>query len=415
MRCLPFTRLGCFALFLGVLCFVTRGGAHAGTLHAIASPALSERVIYAFHDDCDGGFPLAGVIADAAGVLYGTTAGGGCGYSSGSGAVYRLTPTPSGYGEDVLFGFGSVSDSSGTAANTALVMDASGSLYGTTEEGGGDQYYGTVYELKRNGSTYDFATLIDFFVGEDLGDGPIGGLNIDGAGHIYGTTGFGGTCGGGVAFRLNPTAIVHSFGCNDGTEPAAAMVADGVGNLFGTTKIGGTGPCRYHCGTVFETTHSKQGWKSTTIYTFAGGAKDGGHPIAPLLLMASGKLFGTTLVGGAHGKGTVFELTPAKSGYTERIVYSFAGASDGAGPAGPLVQYGYALYGTTRRGGLGAGTVYKMTPRHGTYQESVIHRFAGGADGAIPLGGLLVQGRALVGTTSAGGPYSAGTVYAVVP
>jgi uncharacterized repeat protein (TIGR03803 family) len=191
---------------------------------------------------------------------------------------------------------------------------------------------------------------------------------------------------------------------SDGGLPEAGLVLASSGALFGTTSSGGLG-----WGSVFELIPSNGGstWTEKTIYDFTGGA-DGANPVANLLIGKNNILYGTTYSGGAHDYGTVFELLPAAGGaWTQKVLYSFAGGSDGANPAAglTLLSKNGVLYGTTYGGGsLGVGTVFEMIPAVGGWTEQVLYTFQGGADGAKPLSDLaLSSSGSLFGTTSQGG------------
>jgi uncharacterized repeat protein (TIGR03803 family) len=206
---------------------------------------------------------------------------------------------------------------------------------------------------------------------------------------------------------------IYSFGrkANDGAEPFANLTVVGD-ELYGTTEIGGatTQFCFLGCGTVFRVTTS--GAEQVT-YRFKGGA-DGANPAAGLVLF-DGRLFGTTSGGGdeksgcSGGCGTVFELSA--DGKSERILHAFAGGADGANPVAGLVALNRRLYGTTQYGGkrerlcaTGCGTIFSIAPDG---KEQVIYRFSGGADGAFPAARLITIAGALYGTTEFGGTITA--------
>jgi uncharacterized repeat protein (TIGR03803 family) len=159
------------------------------------------------------------------------------------------------------------------------------------------------------------------------------------------------------------------------------------------------------------------------LYSFTGGA-DGGEPDAGLIVVG-GKIYGTTLSGGAFGQGTVFAMTPPLSPtdvWTEKAIYSFKGASDGSGPFATLISdKSGALYGTTQTGGANSlGTVFKLTPPTapgGPWTESILYAFRGGSDGGYPRAGLTSnKSGTLFGTTAgSGGDTIGATVFVFLP
>jgi uncharacterized repeat protein (TIGR03803 family) len=216
-----------------------------------------------------------------------------------------------------------------------------------------------------------------------------------------------------IALILAPGAaagtykILYNFtGGADGNQPEAAVILDTAGNLYGTTILGGA----FGDGVVFEVIKNSDGtWTESVLHSFAGGT-DGATPHSGLTFDASGNLYGTTQGGGTSSAGTVFELVPNSDGtWTESVLYSFTGGSDGASPwAGLIFDATGALYGTTYLGGAsGLGVVYKLTPNSGgTWTESVLHTFTGGDnDGSNPRFGSLIFDTAgkLYGATTTGG------------
>jgi uncharacterized repeat protein (TIGR03803 family) len=217
--------------------------------------------------------------------------------------------------------------------------------------------------------------------------------------------------------------IIYTFaGGADGADPYSDLILDAAGNLYGTTIAGGTGCNNSDCGTVFELTRTKDGWKHQVLYSFAGGANDGYGPKAGLVFDSSGNLYGTTVEGGISncyggGCGTVFKLAPnSHGGWTESIVYKFTGINgDGANPKTDLVfDHQGNLYGTTWAGGnftkgacdLGCGIVFKLTPNQdGTWTESIIHAFAGPSnDGSAPITPVVLDADGnIYGATRFGG------------
>jgi uncharacterized repeat protein (TIGR03803 family) len=203
---------------------------------------------------------------------------------------------------------------------------------------------------------------------------------------------------------------LYSFGgngkSNDGRTPIAGLIAVGT-EFYGTTENGGAtnAYCSLGCGTVFKVSRSGA---EQVIYRF-GGAYGGATPTGTLL-NSNGTLYGTTSAGGlgsscAPGCGTVYKVSP--DGKSETVLYRFKGGSDGAVPLAGLVSLGGVLYGTTQYGGktthlcpAGCGTVFSLTTGG---SEGVLHAFDGGTDGASPIAGLLAFNGALYGTTQYGG------------
>jgi uncharacterized repeat protein (TIGR03803 family) len=261
----------------------------------------TEKGLWSFGNGTDGTSPAAGLIFDAAGNLYGTTQTGG---TNGGGMVFELTPAGGGtWTEKVLYNFGNGTDGEQPAAG--LIFDAAGNLYGTTAFGGTSSK-GTVFELTpAGGGTWTEKVLFRFNV--TGGANPQAGLIFDAAGNLYGTTFGGGAYNLGTLFELTPAGggtwteqVLHNFGNGtDGSGPWAGLTFDAAGKLYGTTRYGGS----YGGGTVFR--FSAQG--EVLLYSFSGA--DGKNPIAGLALDAGGNLYGTTYLGGASNQGTVFEIT----------------------------------------------------------------------------------------------------------
>jgi uncharacterized repeat protein (TIGR03803 family) len=239
---------------------------------------------------------------------------------------------------------------------------------------------------------------------------------------------------------LRPTAsedVLYTFaGSPDGQSPFSGLLATKTGEFFGTTYSGGSGPNGGY-GTVYEISASRA---ERVLYSFAGGS-DGSTPQAGVIAGSGGVLYGTTSDGGgsstcSNGCGTVYELTPSGSNYTERVLYAFKGRKDGSHPLGNLTLVNGKLYGTTGSGGgstmcdtsslSGCGTVFNLIPKGNAVSEKIVYAFKGGNDGALPLGPLIdVNGR-LYGTTYGGGgiagchplPYNStdcGTVFSLTP
>jgi len=235
----------------------------------------------------------------------------------------------------------------------------------------------------------------------------------------------------GAVAEAQTFTVLHNFTNGpDGGEPVAGLTMDRAGNFYGTASTGGNtaGDCSYPnppgCGTVFKLSRRGSGWVLTPIYIFS--RPDGAHPHARVVMGPDGSLYGTTSDGGDADEGTVFNLRPPATAcktalcpWTETVLYSFQGFTDGAEPTfADLVFDGAGnIYGTTPHGGQGNnGTVYKLTHSNGGWTETVLYRFQGGRDGAIPYAGLVFdQAGNLWGTTGFGGTYDDGTIYQLVP
>ncbi|MDA8115033.1 MAG: hypothetical protein M0Z43_09955 [Acidithiobacillus sp.] len=236
-------------------------------------------------------------------------------------------------GESVRHAFaGTPSD--GAAPYAGLVMDASGNFYGTTAHGGAHGQ-GTVFKITPAGVE---SVVYSFSGGTGDGASPYAGLALDASGNLYGTTIYGGTHDDGTVFKITPAgveSVVHTFvgGTGDGAYPYAGLLLDASGNLYGTTLSGGDGGGASGQGTVFKITPAGV---ESVLYSFGtnGGDSDGVNPQTGLVRDASGNLYGTTNGGGASNKGTVFKITPAGR---ESIVHSFAAGTDGALPQVGLV------------------------------------------------------------------------------
>jgi uncharacterized repeat protein (TIGR03803 family) len=398
-----------------------------------------EIVLHSFGNGSDGSGPMAGLIVDGAGNFYGTTEYGGihftCPGGGGCGAVFELSPREGGgWTETVLHSFGGGND--GFSPVAALVMDRAGNLYGTTFSGGihnnCEDGCGTVFELSpREGGGWT-ETLLHSFGGGTDGYYPAGVLILDGGGNLYGTTGNGGIHGLGTVFELSPRegggwteTVLHSFK-SDGSEgfsPNAGLVLDGAGDLYGTTYNGGI----HGFGTVFELSPREGGgWTDTVLHSFGRG-NDGYYPFAGLVKDGAGNLYGTTEYGGIHnncdgGCGTVFELSPREGGgWTETVLHSFGRGTDGSVPVAGLIFDGAGnLYGTTQGGGIhGRGTAFELSPREGGgWTERVLFSigFGDGLYGDLPSCGLVLDGVGnLYGTTQGGGTYQGGTVFELSP
>ncbi|HEV2381129.1 MAG TPA: choice-of-anchor tandem repeat GloVer-containing protein [Terriglobia bacterium] len=397
------------------------------TMLAAASVSAQAQTFKIFHTftgpTADGAFPSGELLLDAAGNLYGTTFDGGDAVCFGyyCGTVFKVTKAGEG---TVLYNFTGGTD--GAFPQAGLVADFAGNLYGTTPAGGNTSCLllgcGTVFKLDRAGAE----TVLHTFTGGTDGASPYSGLVRSAAGDLYGTTSGGGStsCGNsngcGTVFRIDLTGketVAYRFrGSSDGANPEAGLIRDAAGNFYGTTGAGGS----QGAGTVFKIGSTGQ---EQVLYSFEGGS-DGATPDSGLIRDSAGNLYGTTFFGGETpcpgGCGTVFKLDTTGK---ETVLYSFSGPPDGSYPSGSLVMDAAGnLYGATSEGGSstscgegkqGCGTVFKLDTAG---KETVLHSFTGGTDGAAPTGGLVIDAAGnLYGTASAGGNYNQGVVFGIKP
>lgn len=407
--------LRCAIAVLVLAMLLVAGGviSHLREVQAQGAPAFT--VLYSFNSG-HGAFPFA-LLTTPSGVLYGTATGGGCADCSGLVFKLVLSSTNTAY---VLHTFGGGSD--GYIPEAGLVRDYYGNVYGTTLEGGGSAACaggcGVVFRVNEWGTE---TVLHRFAGGSSDGANPHGVLVIDEADNLYGTTLRGGVFGKGTVFMVDKQGterVLYSFtGKEDGGNPYAGLVRDADGNLYGTTSNGGLPgqTCSFRgipgCGTVFML--NKEG-KVTVLYSFTGGS-DGANSEATLVMDSEGRLYGTTIFGGAFGAGTVFMV---ESEGREAVLYSFSGGTDGGLPFAGVIRDSLGnLYGTTLQGGSApnpSGTVFEVTP---SGQETVLHSFTEGDGGGFPAEGGLSMDAAgnLYGATTSGGTYGPGVAFRIHP
>jgi uncharacterized repeat protein (TIGR03803 family) len=323
--------------------------------------------------------------------------------------LLMATPAAAAPAEHTLHSF-DFGGSEGVDPKGGLVFDASGNLYGTTSQGSvtGD---GSVFELSpRSGGGWSEKVLHNFVASKD-GSDPYASLIFDASGNLYGTTILGGAFGFGSVFEMSPKAgggwtekLIYSFHeSNDGTLPYSALILDAAGNLYGTTRESTSGMQ----GTVFELSPTSSGpWTEQILHSFTGS--DGANPIGGVVFDSAGNLYGTTEEGGDYGYGTVFELSPSSSGWSESVLYSFN--TNGVDPiypgAGLAIDSSGNLYGTGFDGAAyGGGAVFELKNSGGTWKESIVHAFNySGGDGFSPQATLTLDAAGnLYGTTAFGG------------
>ncbi|HWC65947.1 MAG TPA: choice-of-anchor tandem repeat GloVer-containing protein, partial [Thermoanaerobaculia bacterium] len=295
----------------------------------------------------------------------------------------------------------------GNTPSTELVADESGYAYGTTEAGGDPRTGGgVVFRIAPGGA---LEVLHRFGTVPFDGLRPLGRLLYSG-GRLYGTTSAGGAGARGTLFALEADGtgyeILHDFGARagDGMDPRAGVTAFS-GRLWGTTFVGG----RRGSGTVFSFDPEKREY--AVVVDFDPSSSTGFHPDEPVAF-ADGRGFGIASEGGAAGKGAIFSFLP--DGSAVAGVHAFdVSVSNGYLPDGPLTASGSVLYGVTDGGGpKGVGIVYAVGSDGGGFR--IVHAFGGGsADGAEPAGALLVADGVIYGTTAFGGAADWGVAYAL--
>ena len=378
----------------------------------------------------DGSHPYNGFTIRG-GTLYGTTANGGASF----GTVYQLTHQSSGWAFKLLYVFQGEDD--GAYPTARVVPGPNGTLYGTTIEGGGPGY-GVVFNLKPPTNTvcstatcrWTETPLYQFSGGTD-GYGPTAGdLVFDQAGNIYGVTEFGGTTAHGNVYELTYSGgnwtdnVLYSFGGGqDGEFPYSGVIFDHSGNLDGTTRQGGGTGClsSVGCGTVFQLVPSDSGWTESQLYKFQGGS-DGGFPESGVIMDSSGNLYGATSIYGnlscnsGFGCGAVYELIASGGSWTFSTLYDFA--SGGGGPVAPLTMDAAGnLYGTTLLDGANRfGNVFKLSPTQNGWTYTDLYDFTGGTDGGEPMSNIVFDAQGnLYGTTYEGGADNLGVVFEITP
>ncbi|HLX72711.1 MAG TPA: choice-of-anchor tandem repeat GloVer-containing protein [Verrucomicrobiae bacterium] len=410
----------------------------------ISAFAQNYKVLYSFQGNSggvDGAGPVGNLSVDNEGNLYGVTQNGGL----GSGTVFELSPNGDGtWTEKIIYDFCSNFVNQicidGAEPLAGLVSDAEGNLYGTTYVGGSSNCRvngsgcGTVYELSppsAQGGTWTLTTLYSFCLkasGTSCLDGnfPVASLSLDASGDLYGTTSQGGAGNAGAIFKLSSgqngwtESLLYSFCedgnppvCPDGYYPQAGVTFDASGNLYGTTSQGGDIRGKAE-GTVYKLSPDKNGWTEVVLYAFVPPFSKGEHPLGNLSFDAAGNLYGTTSFGCLANGGSVLRLSP--KGTAKIVVFN---GYDGASPlAGVLVNpKGSTIYGTTNlKGAYGGGNIFKIGP---TGIETVLYDFCqqdSCADGVAPGGGLVSNGNnVLFGATERGGTAGYGVVYQLTP
>jgi uncharacterized repeat protein (TIGR03803 family) len=293
----------------------------------------------------------------------------------------------------ILYNFGQATNA-GAGPCAKLVLGKDGTLYGTTY-GMGD---GSIFRLSQDGS--GFRTLYRFGPGLRFCNGPTS-LSVAPSGRLFGTACAGGAAGRGTIFSLNADGsdfrVLHSFGRapQEAGLPRASVVVGSDGSLYGTTLVGG----RAGHGTIFKI--QVDGSCLTILHHFAMTADDGEYPDTELAMDGQGVLYGITSSGGADNSGELFEIKEDGSGY--RVLHDF-GPENGMLPFGRLLfATDKNLYGLTAGGGeYEHGNIFRMRPVTGRFE--VVYDFQHETD-CLPLGGSFLAERfgMLYGTTPTGG------------
>ncbi len=349
--------------------------------------------------------------------------------------MFKLSRSGSEWVLTTIYEFQGVTD--GAEPNARVLFGPDGSLYGTTEYGGHESSntgtgFGTVFKLTppahacgSNSCTWTETVLYRFTGGSDGANPGPGDLAFDQAGNVYGTTEAGGiadpacfwgSLGCGVVFELTPSGddwsetVVYSFtGGNDGDTPNAGVVFDQHGNLYGTDDNNGA----YLYGTVYQLMPSGSGWTENTLHAFSG-LNDGAFP-AGLIFDGAGGLYGL-----AEGSptlpygGVAFELTPSGSGWTFGVLSELPNYYT---PFDAPTLHNGNLYGSTFTGGAdGFGSVFELRSGAGGWTFLSLYSFMAQNDGADPVGSVLVDASGnIYGTTITGGLYSDGVVFQITP
>ena len=333
-------------------------------------------------DSANGANPYAGLTLDTNGALYGTTCNGG---TNKDGTIFRVV----GSTVTTLHNFDS---SDGACPYGALVLASNGDLYGTTSLGGafGVSFggYGTIFRISPSGT---FASLYSFSLHSD-GAFPYGGLVQATSGSLYGTTQQGGTQGFGTVFSITPAGVlttIHDFAFSDGSAPQGSLVESSDGTFYGTTKMGGG----QNGGTIFSITTEGD---FTSLYSFCAESQctDGKNPQAGLIQATDLNFYGTTSGGGSNAYGEVFKFNPASGALN--VLHSFSSTGgDGVSPFGGLLQATNGLlYGTTFAGGSSdSGTIFSIALG---LQPFVTPTPSAGTTGAT----VMILGYKLIGATA---------------
>jgi uncharacterized repeat protein (TIGR03803 family) len=380
-------------------------------LSACLFASAKEQVLHSFGSPPDGASSVAPLVMDSQGRLYGTTWFGGQ-YSKG--IVFEVLLSHGVWTEKILHQFTGGKD--GAYPIAGLILDAGGNLYGTALEGGSACGCGVVFEMSPSDRGWSYSVL-HAFDGAHGSDPSYGRLVLDRNGSLYGATQLGGTAGVGTVFRLTryktgwKLTVLYNF-TDESVYPYGVMMTDG--RLYGTTPGGGN-----NLGTVFELSPAKQGpWTYKTLFAFTGG-DNGAYAASGVIADPLGNLYGTVSEGGSGGLGLVYQLVLQSSKWKENVLHVFD-YGDGYAPDSLVFDSMGDLFGETTGGGPGGacaypgcGVVFELNRASDDWSYSVLYSFDG-SDGSVPQGGLILDGDGnLYGTTEAGGSDNLGVVFEV--
>ena len=405
-------------------------------LPADTASAYTFRILYSFCavGNCiDGSQPLAGLVSDSAGNLYGNASQGG---AHAKGVVFELVRNGSSYDYKTLYDFCSETNCvDGYLPVGDLVVDVNGNLYGTAE-GGGAHSSGTLFKLSTKKGSWSLKTIHDFCSADSCSDGdsPQAGVTFvgaasgglyDGLAPLYGTAP-GGLTGGGIAFEFyfpegktrRKEKVIYNYcspDCSDGGAPGA-LISNPTGTLYG---VGQGGSANNGVVSQLRSRNGKR-FTETVLYNFCTtDCKDGARPVGRLGLDANGNLYGTTQFGNPTGNGVLYELVPKTSQQT--VLHSFCSAlncTDGRYPlSGTIVDAQGNVFGTTSAGGEfnynGGGVVFEYSGSTYTVLKSFCENSC--SDGTTPNDLIVDSDGNLFGTTQGGGAFGQGEVFELSP
>lgn len=346
---------------------------NCGVIYKLAKPAAGKTawtytVLHYFQEAAEDGIGPTGPLTIVGNKIYGTTSAG-ANFLCGCGEVFELTPSGSKWTYKILHRF---DGPHGTNPIGGVLVAKDGTLYGTTA-GGGSQQAGVLYKITPGGA---FSVVHNFTGG--YGSGPQGELVFGKDGAIYGTTFGEGKYGQGSVFRITTggayTVLYDFLGVNqpgnshDGAQPEGRLALGPDGTIYGTTTFGGT-PSGY--GTAWSLTPKNAGktWAYQQLYIFGRDPSQPNLPHSGLVIDASGNVYGTGAGGGAWSSGTLYRLSPPKTGKTwnSTVLHSFKPFTPGGDdPFADIVLGGGVLYGSTISGGTfvncidGCGTLFEF-------------------------------------------------------